>query len=644
MAKRKNPVGQTDQNTPVSWGRSVEVTVPAVLDPADPKGLLPLRALGDDLIVTFMDFEQGDAPDELDLVELGFMSKGGTFRKVDERWYPTNDPIAFPQTLKVPRDLLSEGVYEVAIQISIYGNNPNEGPRKTLTIDTTKPNFGNKPGAAGFPPELNGTITETFLAQEGEVSVLVPWYDDAEALDRAPYYWTSEAIPPDSETPIREQEFSAEDIRDKRLSITVYADEIRSWGSGTRYFYYHLRDRAGNEGPNSFLSAIEVDLSPAPGALLPPRVPLSSRGLVDRQQARDGVAVEVDEYDFADPGHWLAVFWDDTPLPEIPIDPSAFPLSVPVPWSTLHAKGDGPLRAKIYYKIRQGTAYGPPSPTISVAVNLTLAGQDHAKAPALINEDLALVEVYGEESQTRNTLLTDDFGLPASVLLPLYDAPEQGQLLELHWGSYPGVVAFYEVKPGDVAGKSVRFSVPWNVIDTDKENPALPVWYTTSNGVNQQQSLPTRVAVSIVVIEGLKEVVFPHANRDGVLHCCSRPRLWKGVTVRVKADPFIEQGDTLTVCWQGSTGLNGSEPIKGTYEEIEKELTTLLPGEDIDIVVEDYDRLVAPMVNYGSALVYYRLKKSMGGRGISKEEIVIINRTLPSGAVCSPLNDLCEEN
>ena len=81
-----------------------------------------------------------------------------------------------------------------------------------------------------------------------------------------------------------------------------------------------------------------------------------------------------------------------------------------------------------------------------------------------------------------------------------------------------------------------------------------------------------------------------------------------------------------------------------TYEEIEKELTTLHPGEDIDIVVEDYDRLIAPMVNYGSALVYYRLKKSNGVRGTSKEGYVIINRTQPSGAICSPTNDICEEN
>lgn len=615
--------------------------VPAVIDPEDPRGLLPVAALGRDLEVTFMDFEQGPAPNESDLVELGFMTTGGVFRKVDERWYPTNDPIEFPQSLKVPRALLSHGVYEVSIQISIYGNNPNESTRKTLTIDTIKPNFGNKPGAVEFPPELNGTITETFLAQEGEVSVLVPWYADVEPFDRAAYFWTDKPIPPDSEKPIREQEFSAEDVTARRLRITVYADEIRAWGSGERFLYYYLRDRAGNEGPNSFLSTIEVDLTPAPGALRPPRVPLSPRGLVDRQQARDGVSVEVDEYDFNDPKHWLAVFWDDTPLDEVPV---AFPLSVQVPWPTLQAKGNGPLRAKVYYKIRQGATYGPPSPEISVAVNLTLAGQDHDKAPALINDDLSLVEVYGQISQTLNTLLSDDFGLPASVLLPLYDAPEQGQLLHLYWGSHPDPVAFYKVEAGDVAGKCVEFSVPWRVIETEKVNPALPVWYTTSNGVNQQRSLPTPVAVSIVVIEGMKEPEFPHANRDGALHCCARPRLWEGVTVRIKADPLIRQGDAVTLFWQGCRGLNGTDPIEGTYEEMKKELTTLHPGEDIDIVVEDYDRLIAPMVNYGSALVYYRLKKSNGVRGTSKEGYVIINRTQPSGAICSPTNDICEEN
>ncbi|WP_082341403.1 hypothetical protein [Pseudomonas sp. P1.31] len=618
--------------------------VPAVLDPDDPRGLLPLTALGDRLAVTFEDFGQGMAPGELDLVELGFMPKGGVFNNVDERWYPTSDPISWPQTLYVPRDLLSHGVYEVAIRVSIYGSNPNPGDRKTLTIDTNKPNFGNKPGAVIFPAELGGTVDEIFLEQEGEVNVLVPWYIDAESGDRAVYYWTSEQDPPDTETPVREQEFSAEDIAAKRLNITVYADEIRAGGAGKRFLYYFLRDRAGNEGRHSFLSPINVDLTPAPGALPPPRVPLSARGLVDRQQARDGLFVEIDQYDLADSAQWVAVFWDGIALAEIPVDLAGFPLKAPVPWPALHDRGDGPFRAKIYYKIRQGAAYGRPSPEISVAVNLTLAGQDHDKAPALINEDLALVEVYGEHSATLNTLLTEDHGFPATVSLTLYDAPEAGQLLELHWGSYTGAVAQYKVQPGDVAGQPISFIVPWHVIDSDKKNPALPVFYTTDNGVNQQQSLPTHVRVDIVVIDNMKEPLFPHAGKEGVLHCCARPRLWEGVTVRIPADPNIEQGDTLIVIWQGCAGPNGTRPIPGTCREIEHPLPTRVPGTDIDIVVADYDRLIAPMVNNGSALVYYKLRKSGGGRGTSRPDFVIINRTMPSGDICSPTNDVCQEN
>lgn len=618
--------------------------IPAVIDPADPRGLLPLSALGDDLVATFMEFGRGIDPDDQDLVELGFMPKGAAFDAVDQRWYPIADDIEFPQSLKVPRHRLIQGIYEVALRVSIYGVNPVEGERKTLTIDTTKPHFGNKPEAVVFPPELSGTITETFLTQEGEVTVQVPWYTDVEARDRAVYYWTDRDPPLDSERPIREQEFSARDIADRRLRITVYADEIRAWGTGKRYLYYYLRDLAGNAGPPSYLADIYVDLSPAPGALPPPRVPLSPRGLVDRQQARDGVRVEIDEYDFSDPGHWVAIFWDDTPLTEIQVDPAGFPLSVPVPWPTLQGKGDGPLRAKVYYRIRQGTAYGPPSPDISVAVDLTVAGQDHDKAPALINENLALVEVYGEKSGIKNTLLTEDHGLPAKVLLALYDAPEPLQVLELYWGRYPGPVARYEVKAGDSAGQPIEFTVPWEVIDTEKQNPALPVYYTTSNGVNEQRSLPTLVRVDIVLIENLKEPTFPHGGLNGVLHCCSKPRLWEGVTVRIKADPRIERGDTLILVWQGCAGPNGTRPIAGAYSEIVKVLTTLQPGEDIDIVVEDYDNLIAPMVNNGSGLAYYRLEKNSGGRGRSRSDFVVINRTMPSGEICSPMNDLCNEN
>jgi hypothetical protein len=116
------------------------------------------------------------------------------------------------------------------------------------------------------------------------------------------------------------------------------------------------------------------------------------------------------------------------------------------------------------------------------------------------------------------------------------------------------------------------------------------------------------------------------------------------VTVRVRADPRIEPGDRVILVWQGCAGLNGTDPIEGAYDEIIKDLTTFQPGEDIDIVVADYNRLIAPMVNNGSGLAYYKLEKHDGGRGVSKSEFVVINRTMPSGEVCSPEKDLCNEN
>ena len=62
-----------------------------------------------------------------------------------------------------------------------------------------------------------------------------------------------------------------------------------------------------------------------------------------------------------------------------------------------------------------------------------------------------------------------------------------------------------------------------------------------------------------------------------------------------------------------------------------------------DVVVTDYEKLIAPMVDNASALVYYELFKQNGAEGESPFNFVVINRTMSSGEICSPANDLCEE-
>lgn len=638
MSAPKTPVNQNaPQIEPNAELEAPKVLV--VLDPDDPAGLLPIRALGQDLEVTFMGWEFTVVPNRNDLVELGFTPFGSTFVKVNERTYPSLVAVPLPQTLTVPRDLLTQGVYEVSIRVSPSLQNPKESPRKKITIDTTKPNFGNTPEPVGFPDELNGILTEAYLTQYGQVIVEVPYYTDVAVGDRAVYFWTDKAIPPDSETEIREQEFSEQDISDRHLLITVYADEIRPWGPGKRFMYYRLRDRAGNTGPNARLAEIYVDLTPLPGELPPPRVPLP-RDLIDREQAREGVQVEIDQYEFPDAAHRVAIDWGGTALVEIPVDPTDFPLKTIVPWTVLQASGNGPLRPLVSYRIRHvDGSYTTPSPAVSVAVNLTIAGQDHANAPALLNETLAKLEIRGQQSDLPNKLLGIDFGLPAKALLGLYDDPQPFEEIDLYWGQITTPVASYVVQAGDVAGTPVEFEILWKYIEPELQNPNLPVYYITRNGVNDQHSRKTEVEVSIVVINDLKEPTFPHAGKQGVLHCCSTPRLWEGVTVRIPAYPGFAPMDEVVVYWQGCKGLNGTDPIEGVYAELPNTLDTdAVDG--FDLIIKDYEALIAPMVNNGSALVYYVLNKQDGGKGKSRSEFVIINRTMPSGDVCSPTNEV----
>ncbi|WP_249122269.1 hypothetical protein [Pseudomonas sp. SCA2728.1_7] len=604
-----------------------------------PDGLLPRTELNRDLqlIVPAWSFTT-DPVLGPDIVKVGFRPLGDAFREVNEFKFP------FPiepgdKYVSVPRNYLDNGIYDLSY-ILIQGGNPAESAKKRITVDRVAPDDGQEPALLEML-DVVGAITDDYLKEHGQVRFQVRSYVGIKARDRAIYFWTDTDKPSDSETEIDEQEFSQIDIDRNELFITMREQDIRDRGEGSRYIYYRLRDWAGNKGPRSELLELFVDLLPAPGNLKPPRVPLSDRGLIDRQHAREGavaqgaVTVEIDRYDNPGSDNEILLDWNGTPLAPVPVDPSRFPVVVRVLWSALTAKGLGPLTASVTYKVRRPSGTTQPSLGTRVPVDLTLAGQDHANAPALLNPDLAKVEIYGVNSKRLNTLTSDDFGEPAEGILELFDGPLAGQTISLLWGANATPAAQYIVQPGDVAGKRVPFTIPWPIIDQDRENPALPVYYTTSNNVNLQQALTTSVNVSIVVIENLKEPSFPHANKNGVLDCCACPRLWKGVWVKIEGNAAFDKDDEVTLNWQGCKGLNGSEPIPGVTDKFPTILSDAQARDGFEVHVADFERLIAPMVDDGSALCHYTLKKAKGGVGSSKEEFVIINRTLPSGIVCS---------
>lgn len=623
--------------------------VPAILKDENgdesPDGLLPRSALSDDLTVIIPNWRPPlDDPFPY-IIIVSWVLEGLPFREVHRETF--DDP--GEKTVIVPQDKLTleHGTYVLSYRLS-YGGNPEDSHFKRVTVDRVPPEDGQEPKPLTML-DVPGDITDDYLIRFGEVRFQVPLYVDAKARDRAIYYLTDDPNPPDSETEIREQEFSQQDIDQRSLIITVYEADIRSRGHGQRYFYYRLCDWAGNRGPRSTLLPVFVDLKPAPGKLEPARVPLSARGLIDREHAREGavdqkaVTVEIDLYDNPDASDKVLIRWDGHDLSPLDVDPTKFPLSQTVPWLTLIANGLGPMDARVDYRVSRGGTPTPPAPETQVPVNLTVAGQDHGNAPALLNTSLAKLEIYGAESKQLNKLLPVDYGLPADAYLVLYDDPQPGQKLYLYWGAITKSVAEYEVKDGDVAGKVIPFSIPWEAISQDKENPALLTYYTTSNGVNLQQAQSTSVDVAIIVISNLPEPSFPHAGKEGVLHCCACPRLWDGVWVHINGNDAFDEDDIVELSWQGCHGPNGTSPIPGVAHLFETKLTPEQARNGFDVHVSDYERLIAPMVNNGSALCQYHLKKANGGVGFSKPDFVIINRTLPSGEVCGPDNDLCKE-
>ncbi|MFL6969218.1 hypothetical protein ACJ6X8_23580 [Pseudomonas alvandae] len=624
--------------------------VPAIIRDDDgaqrADGLLPVTALVTDLEVIVPDW--GGDQSLTHYLDIGWRRAGAPFISVRQFEY---DPPIPPgdKTVFVPRDKLVHGVYELSYIITVGGNPDGESLKRLVTVDTEAPNYNQQPGMIIFPTELNGVITEDYLSREGEVRVRITRYGGIAAKDRALYYWTGQEIPPDPDPDgfIREQEFSQEDIDTNQLFITYDEADIRQAGGGTRYAYYRLRDLAGNIGPRSAVSAIQVDLTPAPGNLKPPRIPLSTRGLIDREHAREGatnqggVTVEIDDYDHSNGTQKIVVNWDGTDLDEHPVDPMQWPQVIYVPWQTLTDKGLGPLTVRVDYRVRNGQQWTLPSPPTSTPADFTIAGQDHVNAPALLNTTLAKIEVRGRVSGLLNRLVGLDDGLSAPATLELYDAPRPLERIEVYWGSVVNPVDFYIVQPGDLSGKLIPFTIPWAAIEQDKNNRALPVYYTTDNGVNQQVSRVTEVDVSIVMIENLKEPWFPHADTQGYLECCSVPRLWEGITVRVDGNSNFDAGDSVILTWQGCYNLNGTDPIPGVTDEFRKTLTADEAINGFDIVILPYDTLIAPMVNNNSGLAYYRLEKVNGGVGRSKSDFVKINRTRPSGAICSPENDLC---
>ncbi|WP_350615595.1 hypothetical protein [Pseudomonas sp. HY7a-MNA-CIBAN-0227] len=612
------------------------------VDPTDPEGLIPLAISLQPLECRIPQWIPGPSPGRVETLKLWWRIQGIDVEADSQPFPGPLNPADFPYSLYVPVDYMREIDAVVQIYFTIVDETGFSTPSLPLTlrVDNNPPRFQDPDDKAQFvDPGIEATgITEEVLANNPFIEVLVPDFIGRAGRDRVGYYLDDNAPPvPAIQKGIQEFTFIAEP-----LVLRIPADDFRSLPNGAAHLQYRLYDRAGNFSGFSAPLSFQVSLIAGPSNLPAPQIrpPAYNDFLIKRDDARAIVAAVIPhQYDGFAPGDRVVMRWDGRDvLPAQTI--TGFPFTVSIPWDTL--RGPTPLvreLVEVKYTIQRTGRPDVPSPSGFFWVDLTIAGQDHALAPARLNQTLSRVDVFGLGSGLHNELDLRDRDLGAQVWVRLYVGPVAGERLELYW-SGAGPVAHYDVQPGDVFDQPVRFTdVPGSVIVAGGNHPQLPVFYITSNGVNEQDARNTLVNVHVEPLVRLNPPVIQHSLHGGAnyLTCDSIPAICHGVIWWVRPDPVFQLNDIIQFFWQGYSKNNWEDPIDDTDFSFSLPLDANHLNAGVYITVLPWDTKIEPMRSFASATSGYSLVRNGAPVGESTPGRVRIDRKFSgSGKVCQP--------
>lgn len=554
--------------------------------------------------------------------------------------WPFDPAQLFPFTMWVPRQYLtSPGIHRIKYEVVVWTGNPDFSMGITVNIDREAPNHNTRGEWLVFEDEVmrNG-VTDAYLeANGGNLPAVVPHWPDMRDRDVVEFFIGASADPSDPGV-VRggSVRVGPEHVAGEAVSILFPREVLNAVGNGYRYAFYFLTDRAGNQGPRSRAQYIELALT-GPIELLAPLVPLADVDrLIDLADVRTGVQVHVRLIEQARVGDIIQAYWNGRPLAPVEVGANqVWPLRLPVAWNVISADGfDAAVSCTVYYQIRRGAQRPYLSPNTSFTVDLTVAGPDPV-GPDPINPRLPPVVVKGRAGD--DILGGEDYQEDARVQVRLFEKPEAGDLLQLYWGSYPQVAAIYRVQSADRAGDWVTFTpVPWRVIEAVGNGSAVPVYYWTTNGINEQRSKDTPVAVRFPTLQDLQPAEFPDATLFGWINCTHEP--WNGIKVRVPFDARMRAGDRLELTWQLCRGTNGERPMEGIRQTFIKQLTQQeLSAREIDVIVGPFETLVLPLwplgtrppETEGAGLVSYTLQLQDGRLGSAPKSYISISLTRP---------------
>ncbi|WP_044420381.1 hypothetical protein [Pseudomonas syringae group genomosp. 3] len=629
LAKRQAHLEQEDPRMPALEAQGILVPIPG-----DERNLWPVNQWDKELVVSV----PASAP-----VTVANGESIAFFLDGTELY---SGPIEVPDDLQffIAPDLLVSGKpYELVYEHSDGLGNTMPSIPFVLDVDYQVPNR-NQPGAPAVLPDevASGGLTLEYLETHDTLDITVPRSSDILAGDMVTISWVpvvARSFRQDF-TPITSKVVTVPEVI-AGLDPVVHIESalIKGLVQGKIGIYYRYIDRTGNLGQFSPATVLQVDLTPAPDGLQAPRVFLAEGDGIDRADAQLGVEVEIPEpiYNNHQADDQIEVIWEGTPVPAVPLD--TLPMYIPIDWSTLSANGALDKRSfKVSYNVVRG-ALSTPSPDLDVTVDFTVAGPaPDPSTPGPINSALPAIVVKSRElSPVDNVLGNADKGLDANAQLAS-NPFAAGDTLRLYWGDLTPHVAEFEIV---TPGTAIQFVIPWDVIENGGYNDRLPVYYSTWNGVNEQESEHIEVDVRILDITGLPDVGFPDRfvppagpTPVPIINCCSLP--WNGIKIDIPFDPTnMEVGDDVMIKWQAYDDRDGTSPIVNTYHEFAPiTLVTENSYTGIPFVIP-YANLVEPVITVGSGRVTYTLKKANGQIG-EQSTLTIITRVAGTG-LCSEL-------
>ncbi|AMQ84219.1 MULTISPECIES: hypothetical protein [Pseudomonas] len=438
----------------------------------------------------------------------------------------------------------------------------------------TPPNPGQRPGVKLAPrvsfPNAPGDLDDAWAglpeSAKGLLVAIDTTYTNAQPDDHVQLYFANQRTNPPQVPPFFEGDMPVDG------EVWIPIDELRKITSGRAFIWFRILDVAGNESAWS-VSFKNTRFLPLP-ELGPLRVPTNDDGLIDLNDARAGVTVEVDRPVNALNDDEVSLKWGSQAAQDLEFG-TLNKLVFTIPWAAL---------SKEYFENQTGANYEVPVQVkadlmrnlVSVSEVDTRANTDFSThppytvdpliPPPVVNPEFRKAIVRGQAPVTDNLLGPHDANQTATIYIDVspvtpgttFPDPEDGDL----------VTAYFL---GD-AGEVVVGSMPMDVtnINTEIELPLLysivgpgglgkkKVWWVYENpGRNNiQTSAETDVTVNTVVINlDPPEFVRPLADgtADPFIICESLTVSADDHVARFRIPPnnhFVD-GMPITFNWRG---------------------------------------------------------------------------------------------